>query len=486
METFLSCGLLCISAIVLFISYLYLNSRGLPHGPWMWPFLGINASSDNKKFILFLKNLERKYGSIFRFRLGTRHVTVVGGLENIQHVLGQDSVQPYHHWSHFITKNHEPQGLSWDTRDLLKVLGQMYHQTAEGFLGEKSILEATILEEVQFLQRELSAEKCRPINMLDIVTDAVYNIVSAVTIGERLEFDRPSCRRFKQCLQDISRRSSLGVPDHGISFFPGKTSNKNQICDSVKYVQDFLEPRLANHKASVVKKEIPDFIDVCLKYNAREGKIINDEGILRGVMNLFISGCEPTVSVAMWIFLLMTRYPELQKKCRHVISMQIRDGGCVSWSERSRLPFILATIQEAHRFADPVPFGYPYEVSSEFEVGDYRVPSCDLLLLNFRSCHMDYTYWKRPAEFRPENFTDSDGQLVQHEAFLPYGLGSRTCKYKSLADQILFSVFTNIISKFDLRAPDENPNPSLTAEEGLIRFPKPYHVMPYPLGDEER
>lgn len=42
----------------------------------------------------------------------------------------------------------------------------------------------------------------------------------------RLEFDRPSCRRFKQCLQDISRRSSLSVPDHGISFFPGKTSNK--------------------------------------------------------------------------------------------------------------------------------------------------------------------------------------------------------------------------------------------------------------------
>ena len=79
-------------------------------------------------------------------------------------------------------------GLSWDTRDLLKVLGQMYHQTVEGFLGEKSTLEATILEEVQFLQRELSAEKCRPINMLDIVTDAVYNIVSAVTIGERYEF----------------------------------------------------------------------------------------------------------------------------------------------------------------------------------------------------------------------------------------------------------------------------------------------------------
>lgn len=99
---------------------------------------------------------------------------------------------------------------------------------------------------------------------------------------------------------------------------------------------------------------------------------------------------------------------------------------------------------------------------------------------------MDYTYWKRPAEFRPENFTDSDGDLVHHEAFLPYGLGHRTCGYKNIADQILFIVFTNIISKFNLRAPEDNPNPSLTAEEGLIRYPKSYHVIPYPLEDEKQ
>ena len=61
-----------------------------------------------------------------------------------------------------------------------------------------------------------------------------YMLILEVSVGRkncmkmicRLEFDRPSCRRFKQCLQDISRRSSLGVPDHGISFFPGKTSDK--------------------------------------------------------------------------------------------------------------------------------------------------------------------------------------------------------------------------------------------------------------------
>lgn len=49
----------------------------------------------------------------------------------------------------------------------------------------------------------------------------------------------------------------------------------SKLQDSVKYVQEFLEPRLTNHKTSLVKKEIPDYIDVCLNYNVREGKIIN-------------------------------------------------------------------------------------------------------------------------------------------------------------------------------------------------------------------
>ncbi|XP_048732392.2 cytochrome P450 2U1-like [Ostrea edulis] len=484
--TFLSYGPYFMSAVVLLFTYLILKNRGLPPGPFSLPLIGNAGISDNKKLMILLKNLERKYGSIFRFRLGARHVTVVGGLENIKRVLEQDSLQPYRQWPNFITAVQPSPGSSLENDELSKVLGQLSKMTADNFLREKTSIEATILEEVRNLQRELSAEKCRPISMLNIVTEAVYNIVSAVTIGERLEFDRPSCRRFKECLQEISRCSNFVTPENGVSVLRFLSTKRiSKLRDSVKYVQEFLEPRLINHKSSLIKKDLPDFIDVCLKRNSTEGKLINDGGILQGVINFFVSGCEPTISVSMWMFLLMTRYPELQKKCRHVIRLQIKDDGCVSWGDREQFPFILATIQEAQRFSNPVPFGYPYEVSSETDVGDFRVPSGDLLLMNYQSCHMDHTYWKRPAEFRPENFTDSDGELVHHEAFLPYGFGPITCKFNSFADQILFLVFTNIISKFELRAPDEHPSPPLTAEEGPIRYPKPYYVVPYPIQDEK-
>lgn len=60
----------------------------------------------------------------------------------------------------------------------------------------------------------------------------------------------------------------------------------SKLQDSVKYVQEFLEPRLTNHKTSLVKKEIPDYIDVCLNYNAREGKIINGRSFKSNYLNI--------------------------------------------------------------------------------------------------------------------------------------------------------------------------------------------------------
>lgn len=82
----------------------------------------------------------------------------------------------------------------------------MSTQTADNFLKEKSTLEATILEEVRFLQRELSADKCRPISMLNIVSDAVYNIVSAITIGERYMYYSVKLKMVSLKLLDFYRK----------------------------------------------------------------------------------------------------------------------------------------------------------------------------------------------------------------------------------------------------------------------------------------
>lgn len=93
----------------------------------------------------------------------------------------------------------------------------MSTQTADNFLKEKSTLEATILEEVRFLQRELSADKCRPISMLNIVSDAVYNIVSAITIGERYMYYSVKLQMVSLKLLDSYRK--IYVSDLNLSVY---------------------------------------------------------------------------------------------------------------------------------------------------------------------------------------------------------------------------------------------------------------------------
>lgn len=93
----------------------------------------------------------------------------------------------------------------------------MSTQTADNFLKEKSTLEATILEEVRFLQRELSADKCRPISMLNIVSDAVYNIVSAITIGERYMYYSVKLQMVSLKLLDFYRK--IYVSDLNLSVY---------------------------------------------------------------------------------------------------------------------------------------------------------------------------------------------------------------------------------------------------------------------------
>lgn len=110
METILSYILFLTSVAVILVTFFFMKNRGLPKGPWTLPFIGDTALSDNKKFIFFLRNLESKYGHIFRFRQGSRHVTLVGGLENIKQVLEQKSLLPYCHWSNYITKVQAIQG----------------------------------------------------------------------------------------------------------------------------------------------------------------------------------------------------------------------------------------------------------------------------------------------------------------------------------------------------------------------------------------
>lgn len=55
------------------------------------------------------------------------------------------------------------------------------------------------------------------------------------------------------------------------------------------------------------------------------------------------------------------------------------------------------------------------------KVDEFIIPKNAIVLFNIYSLHMDEKYWKNPFDFNPSRFLSEQGELVNHENFIPFG-----------------------------------------------------------------
>jgi Cytochrome P450 len=66
--------------------------------------------------------------------------------------------------------------------------------------------------------------------------------------------------------------------------------------------------------------------------------------------------------------------------------------------------------------------GIAHRALSDVEVNGFVIPKDAIVLFNIYGTHMDEQLWKpNPNEFRPERFLNDQGDLVNHENFIPFG-----------------------------------------------------------------
>ena len=72
---------------------------------------------------------------------------------------------------------------------------------------------------------------------------------------------------------------------------------------------------------------------------------------------------------------------------------------------------------------------------TDVELGGYKIPRGTELLIPILALHHDQTIWGNDAnEFNPGRFSDGVARAAKHSiAFIPFGLGVRTCIGQNLA-----------------------------------------------------
>lgn len=168
--------------------------------------------------------------------------------------------------------------------------------------------------------------------------------------------------------------------------------------------------------------------------------------------DLFSAGMETTSTTLRWGLLLMMKYPEIQENVQKEIEKVIGSGE-PRLIHRKQMPYTDAVIHEIQRFANIVPTNVPHATTQDVTFKEFFIPKGTQVIPLLYSVLRDKEYFEKPEEFYPQHFLDSEGNLVNNEAFIPFSAGKRSCAGETLAKMELFLFFTTLLQNFTFQAP---------------------------------
>ncbi|KAK7799277.1 hypothetical protein U0070_019058, partial [Myodes glareolus] len=162
----------------------------------------------------------------------------------------------------------------------------------------------------------------------------------------------------------------------------------------------------------------------------------SDDNLRLVIAGTFPTGMGTTSTTLSWALLLMTLYPDVQRRS---CACDLGDQSHVS----------------------PVPI--------------HVHPSCQgmTLITNLSSVLKDETVWEKPFRFHPEHFLDAQGRFVKHEAFRPFSAGRRACLGEPLAHMELFLFFTCLLQHSSFSVPAGQPRLSDCGNFAMPVAPSP-------------
>ncbi|KAK3737805.1 hypothetical protein RRG08_063211 [Elysia crispata] len=148
-----------------------------------------------------------------------------------------------------------------------------------------------------------------------------------------------------------------------------------------------------------------------------------DETNLRWVLlQLFFAGTDTTSSTIMWFMYYMLNHPDIQEKVYQEILREVGTGRTPGLQDKPQLRYTQASIMETQRLASIVPSSVPHYCAADVTLQGYTIPAGTTVLPNLDSVMMDENTWEKPLQFSPDRFLDEKGNIIKHEAFMPFSV----------------------------------------------------------------
>lgn len=474
-------------------------SKMTPPGPPPLPLVGMLpfiSKSSHRQFF----QLSKKYGKIFKIRVGSKTLVVLNGLETIREALvkQQDS---FNYRAALEIYKKPPQGYfmemksgeSWARhRD---IAAQVMHtfisgraETLESWVSEEAADLANIF--VNFNGQPFDPASYLPVANLNFIQRLIFNKEGSLNNPEDYTDFVAAARGLNTLNKGAVNLSKLEIISAICRPIVALFRLKSLLgfLMSAPALGRYVEKNIEQHRASLDPENLRDITDGLLQASRgltesdRDNLGLSEKDIVNGTLFQFAGagGGLPSLMVS-WALLYMIAYPDIQTQIQTELD-EVIGREQPSFKHRGKLPFTEACIHEIlrHSSATVLP-PVLYAPSEDTTLEGYFIPKNTPLVINYYGLTRDERHWEEPEKFNPYRFLDENGKLRTNlvDKFYPFGVGSRRCIGEYLGRLQIFLFFTHLMHQCQFeKAPGDKL--SLDPQYSTIMSPPDYRVVVKP------
>ena len=315
-----------------------------------------------------------------------------------------------------------------------------------------------INDEVEHLIALIDSKQGEMLEPLNSFIEPVCSIICGIITSHPYDPKNPQMKRAFDSICAFMKQSNLSNFIHFC--FPmlshvSSSPNGKKVAEAYDAFIEMIVPIIEARRKDFVKNSgepVRDLIDLYLETEDTD-QGIDVRKFSRAMAELFAAGQDTSIKTLAWLLLFVTMNPEIQKRCQREIDAVIDTDRMPQPSDRQKLVYIEAVINETSRLAGVAGIGAlhsNWDIHRQIE--GYDIPPYTAVVYNSHALHRDADYWDNPKEFRPERWLDGDGKLVNHgDHYMPFGAGPRFCLGEQLAKAEMFHFTVALLQRFDFK-----------------------------------
>ncbi|MFF7154339.1 cytochrome P450 [Streptomyces sp. NPDC008139] len=234
---------------------------------------------------------------------------------------------------------------------------------------------------------------------------------------------------------------------------PSHRRLRRAIDEMDAFVSGFVKKRLAE---DVPVGDETDLLTLLLHtVDEVDGHGMDLEQLHHEVLNICIGAYETTTNTLSWVFYLLARHPEVEKRLHEEVD-RVLGGRTPAFEDLRDLTYTRMIVDETLRIYSPA-YQFMRHATEDDEIDGYRVPAGSNVLINSYFLHRHPDFWDEPERFRPERFGPQESAGRPKHAYLPFGGGHRVCIGKHFALTELTLVLATVASGHRLVLPEGAP-----------------------------